>query len=189
MKRTFRELEKFGELQFESFSNVEDIDGLLATVFDLASKGWAHGENSAISSTLQLQNFYTDLAKVMNEKGWFNCELLSLSGKPIAFEYNLHCDKKSYNLKVGYDKAFSKYSPGMLLKYRVLQEEYCIGTHEYDFLGDVDPYKLRWANGNRTHLKLFIFNSRAYSMYLQWLPLYTKETIKTFFRKQRILSW
>jgi CelD/BcsL family acetyltransferase involved in cellulose biosynthesis len=179
IKKHTRSLGKLGNLRYELFSGTDSLDCLLDSVFQVAAKGWAAKEGSAINSTPQLKGFYADLVRMADRQGWLKCHLLFLESKPIAFDLCLLYNNVAYDLKIGFDEEFSRYSPGELLRSFVLQGIFSAGVSEFDFLGDSMPWKYRWANGVREHLKLFVFNSTVHARWLHWLPLELKEKIKT----------
>lgn len=179
LKNRIRHLEAMGALKIETTScPADDVDSLMGSIFEVASKGWAYRLGSAICSTPQLQGFYADLARMANRQRWLKCHLLKLDDKPIAFEMCLHYNNTTYGLKSGYSEEFSRYSPGRVLWYLALQKDFSSHVAEFDFLGNSDPYKLRWATGMREHLKLYIFNSTLRARWLHWLPLQMKERVK-----------
>jgi CelD/BcsL family acetyltransferase involved in cellulose biosynthesis len=178
LKNRIRHLEAMGTLHFETMYLADDVDGLMESIFEVASKGWAYRQGSAICSTPQLKGFYAELARIANRRQWLKCHLLKLDDKPIAFEMCLHYNNTTYGLKSGYCEELSKLSPGRVLWYLALQKDFSTHIAEFDFLGNSEPYKLRWATGMREHLKLFIFNSTLRAKWLHWKPLQMKEMLK-----------
>ncbi len=148
-----------------------DIDELMETVFRVAEKSWAAKRGTAISSTPQLRGFYRDLARLANARGWLHLWLLRQNGTTLAYEYNLRFGETIYNLKLGFDATFSRLSPGHTLKYLALSEIVRNEPHvkEYDFLGDVEPYKLGWTRAVRPHVKMYLYHPRH--LYARWLHL------------------
>lgn len=147
----------------EIFTQSTDIDSIVHQIFEVAEKGWAAQEGTAISSTAQLRGFYTDLAHLANQQGWLFFSLLKVGGNPVAYEYNIRHDQTIYNLKVSFDPAFSRQGPGHILKYSILSKLFQNGQsiREYDFLGDVAPYKLKWTQQMRPHLRIYLYHPHS----------------------------
>lgn len=178
IKRKTKKLSQQGDLRFETFTQVEEVNELQKRLFSVADKGWAAKQETAISSTPASRSFYEGLTKLANQKGWLYCNTLSLNGVPIAFEYNLQYNQKIYNLKLGFDEKLSDYSPGIILKSYVLQEVFTRGFREYDFSGEDERYKMQFANRMRRHLRVFIFRNRFQTKWFRWMPFFIKEKIK-----------
>ena len=67
-----------------------------------------------------------------------------------------------YNLKVGYHRASNILSPGIVLRHHVLEHAVNTGFREFDFLGDVEEYKMHWACGVRKHGNILFVRRRGY---------------------------
>ncbi|RMG55986.1 MAG: GNAT family N-acetyltransferase [Acidobacteria bacterium] len=156
-------------LTVDVVTQAANIDDLMETIFQVAEKSWAAKRGTAISSTPQLRGFYKDLARLANARGWLHLWLLRHDGATLAYEYNLRFGKTIYNLKLGFDGAFSRLSPGHALKYLALSEiaRNESQVKEYDFLGDVEPYKLGWTRAVRPHVKVYLYHPRR--LYARWL--------------------
>lgn len=145
---------------FEIINDASGLEAALAEVFEISSKGWAAKNGTALCSTPQLRQFYTDLAYLAAEKGWIFLCILRIDGKPAAYEYNLRSADTVYNLKIAYDEEYSRHRPGQILKRFVLSEIFqnIPDIREYDFLGDSDTYKFDWTPERRRHVKTHIFH-------------------------------
>ncbi len=152
-----------GEVDVEFYTKKEELGELLPVIFEIADKGWAFREGTAISSTPALKGFYTEVAQFGAEYGWFFATVLRAESQAIAFEYNLVFEGILYNLKVGFDPAFSRYSPGFLLKYLTLVEaaRRVPGLTEMDMLGVAEPYKRKWTSQSRSCVKANIYHPRS----------------------------
>jgi CelD/BcsL family acetyltransferase involved in cellulose biosynthesis len=166
IRRKVRKAERLtadGDLKAELFTHNTNVEALLSQMFEVADKGWAGQEGTAISSTEQLRGFYTDLARVANQRGWLFMGLLKAGGQAIAYEYNLRYDRTAYNLKLGFDPAYAHYNPGTVLRYSILSDTFQNGhrLRELDFLGGAERYKLEWTQQARPHLKIYLYHPRS----------------------------
>ena len=59
-------------------------------------------------------------------------------------------NNRYYMLKTGFDENFGHLSPGVYIRQHVVKLLIASGVSEHDFLGDADPYKLRWTSLQRT---------------------------------------
>lgn len=156
LRRKVRKAKKAGDITVEAVGSAARLEDVLAISRDT----WQHGDGTSIASTETLKRFYSELAANMAEHGWLQLAFLRRAGKSICFEYNLVYNNKLYNLKLGYRPELGRISPGLVLKYHLLEQLMGTGVREYDFLGADEHYKLQWSKTVRQHCKVLVFNKR-----------------------------
>jgi CelD/BcsL family acetyltransferase involved in cellulose biosynthesis len=171
-RKQLRRAAKSPGVSFEIVDAVSGLDRALPEVFDVAAKGWAGAEGTAISSTPQLRAFYTDLSYQAARHGWLFLSILRQEGKCIAFSYDLRYGDRIYSTKTAFDPNYASLSPGHLLT-AFLMEHVCNhlsgNIKEYEMLGEAEPYKLRWTQLQRPHIKTHIYHpSKLYARVLNW---------------------
>ena len=124
----------------------------------MEAAGWKGKSQTAISCDQKTFCFYSILAQRTAERGWTLLNFLRAGSKRIAFEYCLSYKNKIHRLKSGYDPFYARYSPSNLLSYLVLRNAFEQGVTEYDFLGDSEDWKLKWARQTKPHYWLFVFS-------------------------------
>jgi CelD/BcsL family acetyltransferase involved in cellulose biosynthesis len=156
--------------RLEIVTKPDQVEETLAEIFEVAERGWAAREGTAISSTPELRGFYTEIAHVAAERGWLFLCLLRKEDRLAAFEYDLLHGATLYNLKVAFDPEFGRFGPGNTLKYILF--EYLDKHHpdllEYDLLGDSASYKSVWSSERRLHWKAHVFNPGSASARLAY---------------------
>jgi CelD/BcsL family acetyltransferase involved in cellulose biosynthesis len=125
--------------------------------FRLEAAGWKGRGGTAIVSRPETHAFYTAVARWAAERGWLRLAFLSVGDRPIAFEFGLEENGAVYNLKPGYDESYARYGPGGVLTEHIVRGAFERGVRSYEFLGDADPYKLRWARFVRQRLVVQAF--------------------------------
>ncbi len=133
----------------------------LTDAFDISGETWQHGRGTGIGSTAANRTFYEGVARRSAERGWLELAFLHYAGRPIAFEYNLIFGDTAFNLKLGYREDAREYSPGIVLKYRVLEHLIARGIACYDFMGEEEPYKLQWTDRVRQLSEIVAFGRGA----------------------------
>jgi CelD/BcsL family acetyltransferase involved in cellulose biosynthesis len=123
----------------------------------LEGSGWKAAENTAILSKPATASFYRELAAWAAERGWLRLCFLMLDEQPIAFQLALEHDDAHYFLKGGYDPGYHAYSPGKLLLFELLARAREQGLRRFELLGDVETWKLEWANAARVRLSVEAF--------------------------------
>jgi CelD/BcsL family acetyltransferase involved in cellulose biosynthesis len=130
----------------------EELPDFLEKLFDLHTKRWSVRHEAGSFGLAARRQFYAEMGAQFLERGWLEFWLLEFDGKPVATEFNFQFGKAYYTLQNGFDPAFSSDSVGTVLKALILRDLISRGVESYDFLGDSDPYKLRWKA--TTHLYL-----------------------------------
>ena len=155
-----RKVRKMARLPGFSVTRIEDPgrEGLLDEIFEVDRKSWQYENASGLGSDQATRDFYSRVAERAWRRGWFRSHLLSVCGEPVAFEFNLVYKDVLYNLKLGYDSRYARYSPGLVLRYHVIQDAFRQGYREVDFLGDEDHYKVSWTSHARDHIDIHVSN-------------------------------
>jgi CelD/BcsL family acetyltransferase involved in cellulose biosynthesis len=83
--------------------------------------------------------------------------VLRLNGKPAGCLYGFLYGGKFYYYQSGFDPAYEKYSPGMIVFGLSIQAAIEEGAYEFDLLHGDESYKSRWTGLRRdlTRVELF----------------------------------
>jgi CelD/BcsL family acetyltransferase involved in cellulose biosynthesis len=124
----------------------EEVEPLLKTCFEIEARGWKGQAQSAVFNVPGVWEFYLRQARQLAAWGQLSLSLLTHEARPIAFEYGWRGKGVYFSPKVGYDEAFHQFSPGQLLRYRLLEEFHRgTGPQLVDFLGPSSPATFKWA--------------------------------------------
>ncbi len=148
-----RRLEKRYQVQRRRCESVEELPEFLEQLFRMHGMRWKLLGQSGSFFLPARRRFYSEMARAFLDRGWLDFWLLELNGKPAAAEFGFHYGKTYYFLQTGFDPAYFADSVGFVLKAQIFRELIEQGMESYDFLGDDDPYKQRWAP--QTHRTLF----------------------------------
>jgi CelD/BcsL family acetyltransferase involved in cellulose biosynthesis len=158
LRRRRRRLEEEGHFEFVVEDGRSGVDGLLDEGFAVEQSGWKGGRGTAIGSQPATRRFYRDVARWAAGCGWLRLGFLRLDGRAIAFDFAIEHDRVHYLLKTGYDPAFRRYAPGMLIRQEMLRRAFASPPVErYEFLGHDDPWKLEWADETANQVDLQAF--------------------------------
>jgi CelD/BcsL family acetyltransferase involved in cellulose biosynthesis len=162
LRRRRRRLEEEGRLTLEVFDGTKRLDELLEEGFRIEGLGWKDAHGTSINSSAALRRFYTEVAQWAADCGWLRLAFLRLNGQPLAFDYCLESAKIHYLLKTGYDPAYGKFAPGMIIRHLMLARAFSKGLDTYDFLGaGHSPWKREWTSTQQERLFLHIFAPTA----------------------------
>jgi CelD/BcsL family acetyltransferase involved in cellulose biosynthesis len=161
-----RKLDKEGTTEITSFTNSTDIDGHITKALEIEKSSWKGDHGTAIANSQAEAGFYLDLGRSMSESGKFGLHFLSLNDNQIAFDYCL-THKDHFNvLKTGYDPAYSKSSPGRVLRKKILRGLFEEGTYKiYDLLGAREDWKTEWTSDTQTLLHIHIYNRKPLAIF------------------------
>ncbi|HET9952728.1 MAG TPA: GNAT family N-acetyltransferase [Candidatus Eisenbacteria bacterium] len=157
LRKKGRRLSEEGAVAFRSVRAREDVASVLQTGLVLESSGWKAQEGSAIVSDSNLTSFYSRWAEIAASRGWLRLSFLDVNGAPVAFDFSTLYGGCYYDLKMGYDPAWERFSVGQLLKARILEACFEDGVAEYDFLGASMRAKDDWMPRKRGHDWWFVF--------------------------------
>ena len=146
LRRNMRALEREGTLTFEIEDGREDLEASLRDAFAIEASGWKGRRGTAMASRAETLQFYSDLARRSAARSWLRLAFLRLDGQPLAFDLALAHGGSWYSLKSGYEDAAAHLGPGNVLLAMLLRRCYEDGFERFELLGDVDSFKLSFAN-------------------------------------------
>lgn len=157
--RCRRRLEELGEVHVDVRRAVrpDELDELLAEGFAVEGSGWKTEEGTAILTDAVTRQYYTELSAWAARHGWLRPSYLRLDGRAIAFCLGVQTNGVFYALKLGYDTALSRFSPGTVLLHGLIRHSFDDGLARFDFAGRDEPYKLAWATGVSEQIRLDVF--------------------------------
>jgi CelD/BcsL family acetyltransferase involved in cellulose biosynthesis len=136
-----------------SFSTVESLGELQPALDDLFRLHALRREEVALGASSFTQEsvlaFHRDLAAVFLQKGWLRLHRLWVGDRCIAAAYCFHQGGATYFYQSGFDPAFSRYSPGVLVTHCAIGRAIDDGAREFDFMRGAESYKSRWRAQTR----------------------------------------
>jgi len=161
-----RKLEKEGTTVVYSVHDGTELRTDIASAFAIERSSWKGDCETAIANSEAETNFYYELGELMSAGGKFGLYFLELNGERIAFDYCLTHNDHFNVLKTGYNPAFSKNSPGRILRKKVLHDLFDGDRYSiYDLLGAFEPWKKEWSDTAQTLLHIHIYNYRLSAMF------------------------
>jgi CelD/BcsL family acetyltransferase involved in cellulose biosynthesis len=92
------------------------------------------------------------------EAGQTTLWVLYHQDQPVGYEWSLRQGSRIIALKADYDEAYTRFSPGNLLAWHILQQVFEGDVAEIDYLMGGGEYKKRWATDSYQLDELLIFN-------------------------------
>ncbi len=115
-RRLLARLAELGRLDVEELGPEGDFRKWATEFAELEQQGWKGRESVAVESQAAHARFFHELVRHAHLRGRLLGTSLRLDGRPLAMKLNLLSRGGSVALKITYDEAFAKYSPGVLLE-------------------------------------------------------------------------
>jgi CelD/BcsL family acetyltransferase involved in cellulose biosynthesis len=157
--RKWRRLVDVGRLEVDERDGRADLAPMLEEGFRVEGSGWKNAAGTAIVSHESTRRFYYRIAAWGASEGLLSLAYLRLDGRAIAFQFGFRTKREYYFLKGGYDPEFARYSPGKLLHARMLERMHADGVERYEFLGDIESYKLTWPYESKRFLEIVAYRT------------------------------
>ncbi len=114
-KRSRARLSEQGTLRVESLSLSGDLDGFVNDLLGLEAQGWKGARGTAINSDAAATQAFRAICGNLHRRGSLRFWTLKFNGKPIASLFGMVDGAQGWIIKIAYDEAFAKFSPGVLL--------------------------------------------------------------------------
>ncbi|HIE05580.1 MAG TPA: GNAT family N-acetyltransferase [bacterium (Candidatus Stahlbacteria)] len=95
--------------------------------------------------TPEMIRFFKTIGRSFSAKGWLRYRLLVDGLKPIGTIFSFQIKKGVYLYNMGFDPAYAKLSPGIVLVALDIRSAIDEGVDYYDFLRGDEDYKLRFG--------------------------------------------
>lgn len=118
---------------------------LLDEAFAVEARSWKGEAGTALACDLRVGAFYHDFAPRMAAHGRLALAFLDIAGRPAAMQIAIEWHERLWLLKVGYDEAHSRCSPGVLLLAHAVRDAAERGLEACEFLGTTQPWLDPWT--------------------------------------------
>jgi CelD/BcsL family acetyltransferase involved in cellulose biosynthesis len=156
-RRRRRRLSEQGRLWLDVQDGSTRLEALLEEAFRVEGSGWKSRSGTAIASSSDTIQFYTDIAHWAARRGWLRLAFLRLDERPLAVQLLIQADGAVSQLKGGFDEEYGRFSPGLLLAEDMLERAFAEGLRSYDFLGADEAFKMDWARDVRVRMTVQAF--------------------------------
>ena len=144
LQKRMRKLQREYHVEIKTHEDFGSEEEAMNIFFQLHKKRWRDQDEPGAFAKRKIRQFHRDIAKIFAKKGWLSLYFLTIDNQPISAVYSFDYHQKKYGYLTGFDPEFAKYSPGNLLKMRVVEDCIQRGLTEYDLGRDYEPYKKEW---------------------------------------------
>jgi len=150
------------------------------------ASSWKGRQGTALACDPAQGAFYRRYAAAACRKGILRLCFLRIGDHTAAVEFAVEAEERFWLLKMGYDEAFARCSPGMLLLRETVREAANRGLRSFEFLGFPEGWIRMWTERVRPCLSIW-----AYPATPSGMAALTAHVAQTGWRKlgRRLGSW
>jgi CelD/BcsL family acetyltransferase involved in cellulose biosynthesis len=116
MRRLRRRLADGGRLTLEALPRGGDVEGWLREFLALEASGWKGRSGTALDCRTADREFLLAVGLAAHHRERLDLLALRLDGRPVAMKLNVRAAPGAFALKIAFDEAFARFSPGVLLE-------------------------------------------------------------------------
>ena len=147
LRRAQRRAEQIGPVSCQVLSPApHELESLLDDAFRVEAAGWKGRQGTALVSNARQGAFYRRYAAAASEQGILRLCFLRIGDRIAAVQLGLESEDSFWLLKIGYDEAFARCSPGMLLLRDTVRYAASRGLGSYELLGAPEPWIRPWTD-------------------------------------------
>ena len=144
-RRRLRLAEATAPVSFELLSpSPVEVEPLLDEAYRVEAAGWKGDLGTALAKDAVRGAFFRRYAAAAAREGILRLGFMRLGGRAIAMQLAVECGERFWLFKSGYDEAFARFSPGILLKLHMLARSASLGLRSFELLGVPEPHKQMW---------------------------------------------
>lgn len=153
-----------------------EIEASLEAMFALHQDRWARVGKPGSFGAAAKRDFYRLVARRFADRGWLRFHVLRVDGEILAAQFGLAYRGVLYHLQEGTSLANPSWSPGNVLRARVLERLVTEGFTAYDFLGGLSAHKLRWGARPREAADVIVSRRRLVPFLSTRIPYWRRRT-------------
>ena len=160
LRRAQRRAAEAGCVRFEVRSPAPgELSPVLAEIFRVEAASWKGRTGSDLLSDPTRRRFYEQYAAIACQKGILRLGFMYINGRAVATQMAVESGGGFWLLKVGYDEAYARCSPGNLLMVETLKYAAQRGLKTYEFLGSSEPWTEMWTTQVRPCVMVLAYPS------------------------------
>jgi CelD/BcsL family acetyltransferase involved in cellulose biosynthesis len=126
-----------------------EADAALDAFMTVEASGWKGRNGSAMSMNPKIQSFFRTFCRLSAAAGTLRVAYLRAGSTLAAVQLGIDVYERRWVLKIGYDEAMARCSPGLLLTAEAIADAHRRGLRSYEFLGSAEAWEERWRPEQR----------------------------------------
>jgi CelD/BcsL family acetyltransferase involved in cellulose biosynthesis len=166
--RRSRTLEKQYGVVYRRYDDPgDDLDRKMDDFFDLMLRRLTMRRRVLAADETISRGFHKSIAQRFAAQGWLNLGTLEKDGRMIAGLLSFEYGGTLFYYHSGFDPDWAKYSVGMVLMAKCIEDGIGRGLHQFDFMRGRAAYKMKWKVEERSFYRVVI--ARSMAGYLKFL--------------------
>ena len=166
LKRAQRRAEEAGARAVRIHSpRPEEVDGMFAELVRVESMGWKARNGSSLSQRQHMRQFFLRYATLAATSGVLRFSFLDVDAKAVAVQLSVEYADRLWVLKIGYDEAWSRVSPGWQLMTETVRYAFEKKLKSFELLGSDETWLHRWDTEDRELSTLASYPATILGMY------------------------
>lgn len=161
VRRMRRIANEMGKVTFEICApEAPEARDLVDEAFSVEARNWKGRAGSAILSDANKAAFYRTYAGYAAQRGWLRLGFMRIDGVAVAMQIAVQWNNRYWLLKIGYDEACKRCSPGNLLFCESVRYAAEAGLISYELLGKESDWTKLWTEHARpiSSARVYPFN-------------------------------
>jgi CelD/BcsL family acetyltransferase involved in cellulose biosynthesis len=170
IRRHRRRLEAQGECTLSVFEKPEEIGRALDMYLEMERRSWKPEARQGAGKDERNTAFYRELLPRLAREGRATVMFLTQGGKQLAGEISYRLGGVAYGNQWTFDRAYSSFSPGNLLKALALQWHASHGVRRYEMYARFLENKLRWTSTTWENATVRVFQTSGLRRWVAFTP-------------------
>jgi CelD/BcsL family acetyltransferase involved in cellulose biosynthesis len=107
-----------------------------------------------LTDNAKQRDFFSSYGARAAARGTFRVNIMRIGGQPVAMQIASQSDGGYWLFKIGYDEAYARCSPGMLMLLESIRRAAQGGLESYEFLGKSAEWTAFWTETERPNCSL-----------------------------------
>lgn len=141
----------------------EEVEALMTTAFEIQGRSWKGAAGTALSKTPRQAAFFRAFGHKAAGLGQLRMCFLHIGEEIAAMQIAMDWQGRFWTLSIGYDAAFSAFSPGALLMRALIRRAAETGFDSFEFCGKEADWTRNWTEEalDVAALRLYPFTPRG----------------------------
>ena len=146
----------------------DEIEAPIGRLLRIEARGWKGRGGTSMEADPRFQRFIPELVRRFARTGACRIAFLRIGDCDAAGRLMLEHRATWYEIKIGYDERFARYSPGLLLMHEIFGLACEQGVRRYEFLGLSESWQSFWPHRVRRDefLAIYPYNVRGLAAFV-----------------------
>ena len=127
------------------------MDKYFCDAVDVEKASWKGTKGTALAMNSKLRSFFSNYLKSACQSKIVRIFFYKINNENAAMLIGLEVPKKFLVLKMGYNKSWAKYSPGLNLTNETIKYAFHKKINFYEFLGSLEDWQKIWPGCERSY--------------------------------------